>query len=119
MEENTDSNKKVLDEKKISTKKNIASKNNARLKSLLSSYDSMDSSYKRLNNDLSINKSNIARNEKDLKKLFPIGLCNKLHLQIIFYGREYCTARGCNGTICNLCKELYPNRNKPIICKKA
>ena len=49
--------------------KNIASKNNARLKSLLSSYDSIESNYKRLNNDLSINKSNIARNEKDLKKL--------------------------------------------------
>lgn len=49
--------------------KNIASKNNARLKSLLTSYDTLDSNLKRLNNDLSINKSNIVRNEKDLKKL--------------------------------------------------
>ena len=62
---------------------------------------------------------NVIQTEKDLKRLFPKNLWNKLHLQIIFYGREYCSARGCNGTICNLCKELYPNRNKPIICKKA
>ncbi|WP_269612729.1 endonuclease III [Prochlorococcus marinus] len=62
---------------------------------------------------------NVIQTEKDLKRLFPKNLWNKLHLQIIFYGREYCSARGCNGTICNLCKELYPNRNKPIICKRA
>ena len=62
---------------------------------------------------------NVVQTEKDLKRLFPKNLWNKLHLQIIFYGREYCSARGCNGTICKLCKELYPNRNKPIICSKA
>ena len=62
---------------------------------------------------------NVIQTEKDLKRLFPKNLWNKLHLQIIFYGREYCSARGCNGTICNLCRELYPNRNKPLICKKA
>ena len=62
---------------------------------------------------------NVIQTEKDLKRLFPKYLWNKLHLQIIFYGREYCSARGCNGTICNLCKELYPNRKKPIICIKA
>ena len=62
---------------------------------------------------------NVIQTEKDLKRLFPKNLWNKLHLQIIFYGREYCSARGCNGTICNLCKELYPNRKKPIICTKA
>ena len=62
---------------------------------------------------------NVIQTEKDLKKLFPKNLWNKLHLQIIFYGREYCSARGCNGTICKLCKELYPNRNKPVICSKA
>ena len=61
----------------------------------------------------------VIQTEKDLKRLFPINLWNKLHLQIIFYGREYCSARGCNGTICKLCKELYPNRKKPIICLKA
>ena len=61
----------------------------------------------------------VIQTEKDLKKLFPRNLWNKLHLQIIFYGREYCSARGCNGTICKLCKELYPNRNKPVTCLKA
>ena len=62
---------------------------------------------------------NVIQTEMDLKRLFPKNLWNKLHLQIIFYGREYCSARGCNGTICKLCKELYPNRKKPIICTKA
>ena len=62
---------------------------------------------------------NVLQTEKDLKKLFPKKLWNKLHLQIIFYGREYCSARGCDGTICKLCKELYPVRNKPVICLKA
>ena len=61
----------------------------------------------------------VIQTEKDLKRLFPINLWNKLHLQIIFYGREYCSARGCNGTICGLCKELYPSRNKPVISLKA
>tara|TARA_B100000965_G_scaffold344414_1_gene314638 strand:+ start:1387 stop:2040 length:654 start_codon:yes stop_codon:yes gene_type:complete len=60
----------------------------------------------------------VIKTEQDLKKLFPKKLWNKLHLQIIFYGREYCSARGCNGTICKLCKELYPSRNKPVICIK-
>jgi len=61
----------------------------------------------------------VIQTEKDLKKLFPRNLWNKLHLQIIFYGREYCSARGCNGTKCKLCKELYPSRSKPVICLKA
>ena len=60
----------------------------------------------------------VKQTEKDLKRIFPKHLWNKLHLQIIFYGREYCTARGCNGTICKLCKELYPSRKKPVICLK-
>ena len=61
----------------------------------------------------------VIQTEKDLKKIFPKNLWNKLHLQIIFYGREYCSARGCNGTICKLCRELYPTRKKPVICLKA
>ena len=61
----------------------------------------------------------VLQTEKDLKKIFPKDLWNKLHLQIIFYGREYCSARGCNGTSCELCKELYPSRNKPVVCLKA
>ena len=61
---------------------------------------------------------NVIQTEKDLKKIFPKILWNKLHLQIIFYGREYCTARGCDGTKCMLCKELYPTRKKSVICLK-
>ena len=61
---------------------------------------------------------NVRQTEKDLKKLFPISEWNNLHLQIIFYGREYCTARGCDGTKCTMCKTLFPNRKKKLICKK-
>ena len=64
------------------------------------------------------NGKNVTQTEKDLKKLFPEKLWNKLHLQIIFYGREYCTARGCNGTICKICKTCYPRRVNPIKTKK-
>ena len=60
----------------------------------------------------------VIQTEKDLKKLFPIEEWNKLHLQIIFYGRQYCTARGCDGTKCFMCRTLYPNRKKKFICKK-
>lgn len=64
------------------------------------------------------NGKNVIQTEKDLKKLFPENKWNKLHLQIIFYGREYCTARGCKGLVCEICTKLYPNRKKPIY-KKA
>ena len=64
------------------------------------------------------NGANVQQTEKDLKKIFPISEWNTLHLQIIFYGREYCTARGCDGTKCLMCKTLYPNRKKKFICKK-
>ena len=60
----------------------------------------------------------VATTERDLKSLFPKNAWNKLHLQIIFYGREYCTARGCDGTVCPLCRELYPRRKKPVEWKK-
>ena len=58
------------------------------------------------------NGKNVTQTEKDLKSLFPIETWNKLHLQIIFYGREFCSARGCDGRICNICKTCYPNRKK-------
>ena len=61
---------------------------------------------------------NVLQTENDLKKIFPIKEWNKLHLQIIFYGREYCTARGCDGTICYLCRTLFPKRKRKFICKK-
>ena len=56
---------------------------------------------------------NVEQTEKDLKRLFPKESWNKLHLQIIFYGREYCSARGCDGTVCEICRTCYPNR-KPV-----
>ena len=65
------------------------------------------------------NGKSVKQTEADLKRLFPVADWNKLHLQFIYYGREYCSARGCNGTVCNLCKELYPKRTKPIYCTKA
>lgn len=61
---------------------------------------------------------NVKQTENDLKKVFPESSWNKLHLQIIFYGREYCTARGCDGTKCGLCRELYPKRKKPVVWNK-
>ena len=64
------------------------------------------------------NGKNVVQTEKDLKKLFPMESWNRLHLQIIFYGREHCTARGCDGTVCGICKELYPNRRKSVLTKK-
>ncbi len=64
------------------------------------------------------NGKNVRQTESDLKKLFPKSRWNKLHLQIIFFGREYCTARGCDGRICEICKTCYPKRKKPFICKK-
>ena len=62
--------------------------------------------------------ANVKQTEKDLKNIFPISEWNTLHLQIIFYGREFCTARGCDGTKCLMCRTLYPNRKKKFTCKK-
>lgn len=62
---------------------------------------------------------NVAQTEKDLKRLFPRDKWNKLHLQIIFYGREYCSARGCDGTVCEICTTCYPARKNPKKTKKA
>lgn len=61
---------------------------------------------------------NVEQTESDLKKLFPESSWNRLHLQIIFYGREHCTARTCDGTLCDLCKTLYPKRKKAVQTKK-
>ena len=60
------------------------------------------------------NGKNVIQTEKDLKKIFPSVIWNKLHLQIIFYGRQHCTARGCDGTICEICRTCFPKRRKPI-----
>ena len=62
---------------------------------------------------------NVKQTERDLKKGFPVGDWNKLHLQIIFYGREYCTARGCDGRVCKICSEVNKGRKSPVKTNKA
>lgn len=61
---------------------------------------------------------NVEQTERDLKRVFPEELWNKLHLQIIFYGREHCTARGCNGMVCEICKTCFPDRKRAVLTKK-
>ena len=65
------------------------------------------------------NGKNVVQTEKDLKKIFPKKHWNKLHLQIIWYGRKYCKARDCYGISCKICKSCYPSRKKSIKTKKA
>ena len=67
---------------------------------------------------LSSGKS-VKQTEEDLKSLFDESKWRDLHLQIIFYGRTFCSARGCDGTICFMCKSLYPNRKRRIKTLKA
>lgn len=62
---------------------------------------------------------NVSQTERDLKRLFPEASWNKLHLQIIFYGREFCSARGCDGTVCEICTTLFPERKRALKTKKA
>jgi endonuclease-3 len=61
----------------------------------------------------------VVQTERDLMRLFPKENWNALHLQIIYYGREHCTARSCDGTVCEICRTLYPNRKKAFKVKKA
>jgi len=65
------------------------------------------------------NGRNVVQTEKDLKRLFPKKYWNKLHLQIIYYGREYCRARECYGLSCKICTACYPARKSPVKTKKA
>jgi len=65
------------------------------------------------------NGKNVIQTEMDLKKLFPEKTWSKLHLQIIYYGREFCKARECYGLTCKICKTCYPNRKNPVKIKKA
>ena len=62
---------------------------------------------------------NVTQTERDLKRLFPEDSWNRLHLQIIFYGREFCTARGCDGRQCEICRTCYPDRKHPKKTRKA
>ena len=64
------------------------------------------------------NGKSVIQTEKDLKKTFPKKNWNKLHLQIIYYGREYCKARNCYGLTCKICTACYPKRKKPFITNK-
>ena len=65
------------------------------------------------------NGKSVKKTEEDLKRLFDEKDWRDLHLQIIFYGRAFCTAKGCDGTICFMCKSLYPNRKTKIKTTKA
>tara|TARA_Y100000817_G_scaffold274605_1_gene234968 strand:+ start:7975 stop:8628 length:654 start_codon:yes stop_codon:yes gene_type:complete len=65
------------------------------------------------------NGKNVIQTERDLKRLFPKKYWNKLHLQIIYYGREYCKARECYGLTCKICTSCYPDRKRPVKTKKA
>ena len=60
----------------------------------------------------------VKQTETDLKNVFPKDAWNKLHLQIIYYGREFCTARSCYGLVCIICKNCYPNRKNPVQTRK-
>ena len=62
---------------------------------------------------------NVAQTERDLKRLFPESRWNDLHLQIIFYGREHCTAHGCDGRVCPICRSVYPDRKHAKKTQKA
>ena len=62
---------------------------------------------------------NVVQTERDLKRLFPEKYWNRLHLQIIFYGRQYCTARGCDGRDCEICRTCYPERKHAKKTRKA
>ncbi len=62
---------------------------------------------------------NVVQTERDLKRLFPREFWNRLHLQIIYYGREYCTARGCDGRVCEICRTTHPERKHPKKTRKA
>ncbi len=61
----------------------------------------------------------VTQTERDLKRLFPESSWNKLHLQIIFYAREFCTAHKCDGTVCEICRTCFPERVKAVLTKKA
>ncbi len=64
------------------------------------------------------NGKSVTQTERDLKRLFPESTWNCLHLQIIYYGREFCTARGCDGTVCEICRTCFPDRRKAVQHRK-
>jgi endonuclease-3 len=56
------------------------------------------------------NGRSVEQTERDLKRLFPPEHWRQLHLRMIFYGREHCTSRGCDGTVCEICRTLFSRR---------
>jgi len=60
----------------------------------------------------------VVQTERDLKRLFPLEEWSKLHLRMIYYGREHCTARGCDGTVCEICRALFPGRKRAVATRK-
>ena len=65
------------------------------------------------------NGKSVVKTEADLKALFAKETWHRLHLQIIYYGREHCSARGCDGMMCEICRTCYPDRRRPVVTKKA
>ena len=65
------------------------------------------------------NGRSVSQTERDLTRLFPSEAWNDLHLQFIYYGREFCSARGCDGTVCEICRTCYPHRKHPKKTRKA
>ncbi|TFH68866.1 endonuclease III [Gammaproteobacteria bacterium LSUCC0057] len=63
--------------------------------------------------------NSVVQTERDLKKLFKPAQWNRLHLQIIFYGRQFCPARSCFGLSCEICRHCYPRRKNPVVTSKA
>ena len=64
------------------------------------------------------NGKNVEQTEADLKRLFSREHWNALHLRIIFYGREHCTAHACDGTVCEICRTVVPARKRAVKTKK-
>lgn len=64
------------------------------------------------------NGRNVEQTERDLKRVFPREQWNSLHLRIIYHGREHCTARGCDGTVCGICRTLFPGRRRAVATRK-
>lgn len=60
----------------------------------------------------------VGQTERDLKRLFPESHWNPVHLRMIYYGREHCTARGCDGTVCEICRTLFPDRKRAVVTRK-
>jgi len=64
------------------------------------------------------NGRSVEQTERDLKRLFLRPHWHQLHLRMIYYGRQQCTARGCDGTVCEICRTLFPDRKRAVVTRK-